>query len=119
MIRARCRTAAALALLAALGAAPSAAEPGPWYSQRPWQNTGPGFYYSHYPRHVPGYPQELSGYPVPLYSTRRPAIHTGRYESGWSAHVGWCHDRWRSYRASDNSYQPFVGPRRQCRSPFL
>ena len=121
MIRARCRTAAALALLTAVGVAPSAAEPvhGPWYSQPPWQNTGPGFYYSHYPRHVPGYPQELSGYPVPLYSTRRPAIHFGRYESGWSAHVGWCHDRWRSYRSSDNSYQPFHGPRRQCRSPFL
>ncbi len=34
------------------------------------------------------------------------------------AHVGWCYDRWRSYRASDNSYQPLHGPRRQCRSPY-
>lgn len=35
-----------------------------------------------------------------------------------SAHVQWCYDRWRSYRASDNSYQPFNGPRRQCVSPY-
>lgn len=35
-----------------------------------------------------------------------------------SAHVQWCYDRWRSYRASDNSYQPFNGPRRQCTSPY-
>jgi hypothetical protein len=35
-----------------------------------------------------------------------------------SAHVRWCYDRYRSYRASDNTYQPYHGPRRQCRSPY-
>ncbi len=113
------RTAAALALLAALGALPSvAAEPvfGPWYAQPPLQGTGPGLYYSYYPEHVPGYPQELTGLPVPLYSTSRPVA---RYGDGWSAHVAWCQDRWLSYRASDNSYQPYYGARRQCRSPYL
>lgn len=34
------------------------------------------------------------------------------------AHVRWCQDRWRSYRVSDNSYQPFNGPRRACVSPY-
>lgn len=34
------------------------------------------------------------------------------------AHVRWCHDRYRSYRASDNTFQPNSGPRRQCRSPY-
>ncbi|MCV0395153.1 MAG: BA14K family protein [Rhizobiaceae bacterium] len=34
------------------------------------------------------------------------------------AHVRWCYDRWRSYRASDNTYQPYNGPRRQCVSPY-
>ena len=34
------------------------------------------------------------------------------------AHVAWCSDRWRSYRASDNSYQPYTGPRRTCVSPY-
>lgn len=33
-------------------------------------------------------------------------------------HVRWCSDQYRSYRASDNSYQPSNGPRRQCNSPF-
>lgn len=121
MISARCRT-AALALLTALGIAPSTAEPvhWPWYSQPPLQGTGPGLYYSYYPEHVPGYPQELRGLPVPLYPTGRPAIQRpARYADEWSAHLDWCHERWRSYRASDNSYQPLHGPRKECRSPFL
>jgi len=33
-------------------------------------------------------------------------------------HIDWCHNRWRSYRVSDNSYQPYNGPRRVCVSPF-
>ena len=37
---------------------------------------------------------------------------------GGSAHVQWCYDRWRSYRAYDNTYQPYNGPRRQCVSPY-
>ena len=35
-----------------------------------------------------------------------------------NAHVRWCYDRWRSYRASDNTYQPYNGPRRRCVSPY-
>jgi hypothetical protein len=31
-----------------------------------------------------------------------------------SAHIEWCYDRYRSYRASDNTFQPNNGPRRQC-----
>ncbi|CAN7327041.1 BA14K family protein [Neorhizobium sp. LjRoot104] len=35
------------------------------------------------------------------------------------SHQEWCFDRYRSYQAEDNSYQPFAGgPRRQCQSPF-
>ncbi|OLP58808.1 hypothetical protein BJF93_17905 [Xaviernesmea oryzae] len=34
-----------------------------------------------------------------------------------SSHVQWCASRYRSYRASDNTYQPNSGPRRQCVSP--
>jgi hypothetical protein len=33
-------------------------------------------------------------------------------------HVAWCHDRYRSYRTSDNSFQPYNGPRRECVSPY-
>lgn len=40
------------------------------------------------------------------------------YGGSARAHVEWCYDRYRSYRASDNTYQPYNGPRRQCRSPY-
>lgn len=35
-----------------------------------------------------------------------------------NAHVTWCYERYRSYRAYDNTFQPYNGPRRQCRSPY-
>ncbi|RXT24135.1 BA14K family protein [Rhizobium leguminosarum] len=35
------------------------------------------------------------------------------YSSG--SHAEYCYSRYRSYRASDNTYQPNYGPRRQCR----
>jgi hypothetical protein len=35
-----------------------------------------------------------------------------------SNHVNWCYNQYRSYRASDNTFQPNYGPRRQCHSPF-
>lgn len=35
-----------------------------------------------------------------------------------SAHVDWCYNRYRSYRASDNTFQPYNGPRRPCNSPY-
>ena len=37
---------------------------------------------------------------------------------GGSAHVQWCYDHYRSYRAYDNTYQPYNGPRRACYSPY-
>jgi hypothetical protein len=37
---------------------------------------------------------------------------------GGNAHVRWCYDRYRSYRAYDNTFQPYNGPRRQCYSPY-
>ena len=35
------------------------------------------------------------------------------------AHLRWCENRYRSYRASDNTFQPYNGPRRQCASPYI
>lgn len=34
------------------------------------------------------------------------------------AHIRWCMQRYRSYRAWDNTYQPYQGPRRICVSPY-
>ncbi|WP_286192798.1 BA14K family protein [Stappia sp. BW2] len=33
--------------------------------------------------------------------------------------MSWCYNRYRSYRKGDNSFKPYHGPRRQCRSPFF
>lgn len=33
-------------------------------------------------------------------------------------HEEWCEDRYRSYRAWDNTFQPYNGPRKQCNSPY-
>ena len=41
-----------------------------------------------------------------------------RVYAGGSAHVEWCYNRYRSYRASDNTFQPYNGPRQQCYSPY-
>ncbi|EHK79350.1 Lectin-like protein BA14k [Sinorhizobium meliloti CCNWSX0020] len=35
-----------------------------------------------------------------------------------AAHIEWCFDHYRSYRAYDNTYQPYLGPREQCWSPY-
>lgn len=40
------------------------------------------------------------------------------YGGGGSSHANWCYSRYRSYRAYDNTYQPYNGPRRQCVSPY-
>ncbi|MGO4441092.1 BA14K family protein [Rhizobium sp. RAF56] len=37
---------------------------------------------------------------------------------GGGSHTGWCYSRYRSYRAYDNTYQPYYGPRRQCVGPY-
>lgn len=34
------------------------------------------------------------------------------------AHVNWCYDHYKSYRMSDNTFQPYNGPRKQCVSPY-
>jgi hypothetical protein len=46
------------------------------------------------------------------------AIANQNRASGGSAHVDWCYDRYRSYRASDNTFQPYNGPRQACNSPY-
>lgn len=67
-------------------------------------------------RHV--YPQFYFGLGVPLYNNYYYAQPRRYYRAGGSAHVAWCYNRYRSYRAWDNTYQPYHGPRRQCWSPY-
>ena len=44
-------------------------------------------------------------------------LQIGRFDTEGS-HVEWCANRYRSYRAYDNTYQPYNGPRRLCNSPY-
>ena len=61
---------------------------------------GPGLYPRYY-----GKPRYYK--PVPRYRT-----------SFRRAHYNYCIKRYRSYRAYDNSFQPYHGPRRPCISPY-
>jgi hypothetical protein len=61
-----------------------------------------------------GYDYDDGYYDEPIYRPRYKRV----YRGDGSAHVEWCYNRYRSYRAWDNSWQPNYGPRRQCRSPY-
>ena len=41
-----------------------------------------------------------------------------RSRGGSSAHIEWCLDHYRSYRMSDDTFQPYRGGRRYCNSPY-
>lgn len=42
-----------------------------------------------------------------------------RAYNGNNPHLAWCYDRYRSYRQSDNTFQPYHGPRKDCLSPYV
>jgi hypothetical protein len=67
-----------------------------------------------------GNPYYAPRYYRPYYAPRAYYVPAPRrvYRSGTNAHVAWCYDRYRSYRAYDNTYQPYNGPRRECISPY-
>lgn len=56
-------------------------------------------------------------YAQPRYYAPAPVYRAPR-RSFSAAHHGWCSARYRSYRASDGTFQPYHGPRRLCRSPY-
>lgn len=92
---------------------------------------GYGWYGGHrgYRYYRPGY-RRYGGYWFPpaafavgallggaLAAQAAPGYYGGR--GGLSAqHYAWCDQRYRSYRASDNTFQPYNGPRQQCYSPY-
>lgn len=85
---------------------------------------GIGYYNGHrgYRNYRKGY-REYNGWWFPAGAFIAGALITGavtadRNVSSGSAHVDWCANRYRSYRAYDNTYQPYNGPRQQCVSPY-
>lgn len=88
----------------------------------------PGWHNGHrgYRSHRPGYRRHSDGWWYPL-----AAFGLGMAIGGAAAnqpparlrnvdrrHFQWCAARYRTYRASDNTYVPRVGVRAQCRSPY-
>jgi hypothetical protein len=81
----------------------------------------PGYWHGHrgYRHSRPGYRRHSDGWWYPLAAFTAGAIIGGAvaHPPRASSHVQWCADRYKTYRASDNTYQPTSGPRRQCVSP--
>lgn len=53
----------------------------------------------------------LASQPAPVYAAPG-------YGGLSQQHYAWCEQRYISYRASDNSFQPYEGPRQACVSPY-
>ncbi|MQB44302.1 BA14K family protein [Rhizobium sp. ICMP 5592] len=88
----------------------------PYY--RPGYHHRPGYWQGHrgYRYARPGYRRYNDGWWYPMAAFTAGAIVGGAVArpSYGTAHARWCANRYRSYRASDNTYQPPNGPRRQC-----
>ena len=83
---------------------------------RGWHNGHRG---SRYHRH--GYRRHSDGWWYPLAAFGLGAAIGGAISSDRDAegsHVSWCANRYRSYRAYDNTFQPNDGPRKACISPY-
>lgn len=72
-----------------------------------------------YRRHNDGWWYPLAAFGAGMVIGGAIAAPPRRYQPGVSQrHANWCYARYRSYRAWDNSFQPYGGPRRQCYSPY-
>ncbi|MDR6951652.1 hypothetical protein J2X65_001001 [Ancylobacter sp. 3268] len=108
--------------------------PGPRYNgprgyyngRRGYYQSGRNYYYNGYRGYNyyrPGY-RQYNGWWFPAGAFAAGALIGGAiaaqpsYSGGGNAHVQWCASQYRSYRASDNTFQPYNGPRQQCVSPY-
>lgn len=90
----------------------------PHYRPHHRPHHGYGHWHGHrgYRYERPGYRRHHDGWWYPGAAFAAGAIIGGgvAHRPHASAHVRWCASRYRSYRVSDNTYQPNHGPRRQC-----
>lgn len=80
-----------------------------WHGHRGYRDYRPG-----YRRHSDGWWYPLAAFG--LGAAIGGAISRDREVGG--SHVNWCSNRYRSYRAYDNTFQPNNGPRKRCVSPY-
>ena len=93
-----------------------------WHGNNYWRRPYGGYYGSYYGNYygsgiylsfgLPAYQYAEPYYYAPRYAPPRRAYRAG------NSHVEWCFARYRSYRAWDNTFQPYNGPRQQCYSPY-
>ncbi len=98
----------------------------PWLRRGYHRHGGSAYYNGHrgYRERRPGY-RRHGDFWFPLAAFAAGAVIAGAIANdappayaGGNAHVRWCANRYRSYRAYDNTFQPYNGPRRQCLSPY-
>lgn len=98
-----------------------------WHGGHTWHHHGGwhggyhgGYHHRYYGRgwHHGGYYRDDNAW-VPLAAFAAGAVIAGAashpaYRT-YRSHSSWCAARYKTYRASDNTYQPNSGPRQQCR----
>lgn len=97
--------------------------PPPGYRPPPPRRQGWHNGYRGYDHSRPGYRRHSDGMWYPLAAFAIGAMVGGAMNAPsahayGSRHVQWCASRYRTYRASDNTYVPRAGVRAQCRSPY-
>lgn len=75
-------------------------------------------YYRHgYRRHSDGFWYPLAAFSAGAIIGGAIAAPSVRVRSA-NPHRRWCRNHYQTYRAADNTFQPYNGPRRQCVSPY-
>lgn len=96
-----------------------------WDNRRSYKRDGARYWRGHrgYDHYRPGYRRNGDLW-FPLAAFAAGAIISGAIANdrppaySGNSHVQYCYNRYRSYRASDNTFQPYNGPRQQCISPY-
>jgi len=65
-----------------------------------------------------GYGSSNSWRQQQTYAPKRQNVRRQVY-NGSNQHLRWCYNRFKSYRRSDNTFQPYHGARRECLSPYV
>ncbi len=71
--------------------------------------------YRGYRERRPGYRRYRGLWFPPAAFVIERALRSGNYSR---RHHNWCDNKYRSYRRSDGTFQPYSGPRKRCNSPF-